>query len=78
MASTPKILPQLEVIDLSVEGKGLARYQDLVVFIELAVAGDVVDVEVLRNKKSYLEARAVRWHVYSKHRVQAPCEHFGT
>ena len=78
MASTPKMLPQLEVIDLSVEGKGIARYQDLVVFIELAVAGDVVDVEVLRNKKSYLEARAVRWHVYSKHRVQAPCEHFGT
>lgn len=78
MAVIPKILPQLEVLDLSIEGKGIARYQDLVVFIDHAVVGDVVDAEVVRNKKSYVEARAVTWHVYSKYRVQAPCTHFGT
>ena len=78
MSKLPKRLEGLCVTDLSVEGKGIARHEERVVFIELAVVGDVVDVDVLRNKKTYLEARAVNWQTYSPDRVQAKCLHFGT
>ena len=78
MSKLPKRLEGLSVTDLSVEGKGIARHEERVVFIELAVVGDVVDVDVLRNKKTYLEARAVNWQTYSPDRVQAKCLHFGT
>ena len=78
MSKLPKRLEGLCVTDLSVEGKGIARHEERVVFIELAVVGDVVDVDVLRNKKTYLEARAVNWQTYSPDRVQAKCSRKST
>ena len=45
------VLEGLEVIDISTEGKAIAKHDGLVVFIDGAVPGDVVDVMVYRKKK---------------------------
>jgi 23S rRNA (uracil1939-C5)-methyltransferase len=72
------VLENLEVIDISTEGKAIARHEGLVVFIEGAVPGDVVDVMVHRKKNSFAEGTVHKMIRLSEQRVQAICGHFGT
>ncbi|GAA4802916.1 23S rRNA (uracil(1939)-C(5))-methyltransferase RlmD [Olivibacter ginsenosidimutans] len=73
-----KQLTDIEVIDIAEEGKGVGKTDDLVVFIEKAIPGDRVDVELIRKKKNFAEARITQIKNFSKHRVDAFCKHFGT
>ncbi|MXV17135.1 23S rRNA (uracil(1939)-C(5))-methyltransferase RlmD [Hufsiella ginkgonis] len=72
-----KIVEQVEVIDIAEEGKGVGKDGDLVIFIDKGVPGDVVNVEVMRKKKKFLEARIHSVVKFSSHRTQAFCIHFG-
>ena len=71
------MLPEILVTDVAAEGKAVARHEGKVIFIKNAVPGDVVDVRVYRNKSSFAEGEAVRFHSYSEKRVIPFCEHFG-
>jgi 23S rRNA (uracil1939-C5)-methyltransferase len=72
------LIENLEVIDISTEGKAIARHEGLVVFIDGAVPGDVVDVMVHRKKNSFAEGKVHAVKLFSPHRVAPACEHFGT
>lgn len=72
-----QILPALSVFDIAEEGKGVARADDLVVFIEKAIPGDVVDAAVYKKKKKFAEAKIANLITPSPDRVVAFCEHFG-
>jgi len=75
-----KPLPLLEGITIesvAAEGKSLARVDDLVVFAPYAVPGDVVDLQVLRKKHNYCEAKVVKLIQPSELRVTPFCKHFG-
>jgi len=72
------VLEGLEVTDTSTEGKAVARHDQLVVFIDGAVPGDVVDVMVHRKKNSYAEGKAIKLIKPSEYRSEPKCEHFGT
>jgi 23S rRNA (uracil1939-C5)-methyltransferase len=73
-----KIFEQLEVFDIAEEGKGVARNGDLVVFIEKAIPGDIVDAAVYKKKKKFAEAKIHQLHKASQDRVDPFCVHFGT
>jgi 23S rRNA (uracil1939-C5)-methyltransferase len=45
--------------------------------VEGAVPGDVVDVEVYRNKHRYMVGRVVHVHTASASRITPKCVHFG-
>jgi len=68
---------KVEIIDAGSEGKAVARVDNRVIFVPYVVPGDVVDIQVVRKKKSFFEGRAVKVHSYSDKRVEAKCEHFG-
>lgn len=72
------VLENLEVVDISTEGKAIAKNDGLVVFIDGAVPGDVVDVMVHRKKNSFAEGTVHKTNKLSADRVQPLCEHFGT
>jgi 23S rRNA (uracil1939-C5)-methyltransferase len=72
------ILEQILVTDYAAAGRSLARIAGKVIFIEGAVPGDVVDVQLTKNKKDWAEGRAIRFHTLSSHRTQPFCQHFGT
>lgn len=55
----------------------MARHNDMVVFVAGAVPGDVIDAQVFKKKKSFMEARPVKWHSYSDKRTEPFCDHFG-
>ncbi len=69
------VLENLEVVDISTEGKAIAKNEGLVVFIEGAVPGDVVDVMVHRKKNSFAEGTVHRMIKLSEQRVKPICEH---
>lgn len=80
MARKKKPLPLLEEIEitaLAAEGKALARVNDMVVFVPYVVPGDVVDLQVIRKKHSFMEAKVVKFHKKSADRVEPMCSHFG-
>lgn len=65
------------MLDYAAEGKSLARVDGKVVFIEGAVPGDVVDVQLSKNKSDWAEGHAVKVHSLSPDRVTPFCQHFG-
>lgn len=71
------ILYNLEIIDIAAEGKAVAKFEDMVVFVSNAVPGDVVDVQITRKSKNFREGYPVFFHKYSDKRVDAFCSHFG-
>jgi 23S rRNA (uracil1939-C5)-methyltransferase len=72
------VLENLEVIDISTEGKAIAKSEGLVVFIEGAVPGDIVDVMVHRKKNNLAEGKVHQFKKLSEQRTAPVCEHFGT
>lgn len=68
----------LEITGVAAEGKSIARWNDLVVFIPYGAPGDVADVQITRKKHSYAEGRIVRMVKPSELRVEPFCAHFGT
>ncbi|MET0394178.1 MAG: 23S rRNA (uracil(1939)-C(5))-methyltransferase RlmD [Chitinophagaceae bacterium] len=71
------VLERILVEDYAAEGKSLARVDGKVIFVENVVPGDVVDVQLHRNKKDWAEGRAVHFHSLSPERTQPFCSHFG-
>jgi 23S rRNA (uracil1939-C5)-methyltransferase len=71
------VLEKIRVEDYAAEGKSLAKVDGKVIFIEGVVPGDVVDVQLGKNKKDWAEGRPLRFHSFSADRVQPFCSHFG-
>lgn len=71
------VLEKVLVQDYAAEGKSLARVDGKVVFIEGAVPGDVVDVQLSKNKADWAEGHTIHFHSYASDRVTPFCQHFG-
>ena len=71
------LLENIEIVKLAAEGKAIAKVDDKVVFVTNVIPGDVVDVQVTKKRKSFMEGHPVVFHKYSDLRVDAFCEHFG-
>ncbi|WP_163707501.1 23S rRNA (uracil(1939)-C(5))-methyltransferase RlmD [Mangrovibacterium lignilyticum] len=72
------LFEEVEITDIGAEGKAIARVNDMVVFTTHVIPGDVVDLQVTKKRKSYMEARVTRIHKKSPDRQEAFCSHFGT
>ncbi|MDC1106073.1 23S rRNA (uracil(1939)-C(5))-methyltransferase RlmD [Prolixibacteraceae bacterium] len=69
---------KVRITDVGAEGKAIAKIDDMVVFTTHVIPGDVVDLQVVKKRKRYQEARVTKVHEYSEDRQDAFCEHFGT
>ncbi|OFM83474.1 23S rRNA (uracil(1939)-C(5))-methyltransferase RlmD [Weeksella sp. HMSC059D05] len=73
------ILNQIDVLRAGAKGVSIGKLADgKTVLIKDAIPGDVVDVQVTKKRKSYLEGKAIAYHKKSADRVEPACEHFGT
>src|SRR5210317_1177936 len=72
------ILEEILVEDFAAESKCIAKIDGQVIFIEQTAPGDVVDIRIIRKKKTYLEARPVYYHSFSNKRQTPFCVHYGT
>jgi len=71
------LIENVEITNVAAEGKAIAKIDNKVIFITQTVPGDIVDIQVTKKRKSYLEAVPVKFHKYSDIRTEPVCEHFG-
>lgn len=73
-----KIIENVLVQEIADEGRCMAKQEDgLVLFIEKAAPGDVVDVMLKKKRSNHAIGEAVKYHSYSKLRSEPFCKHFG-
>ena len=71
------LIENLEIFDAGAEGKAVGRWNEKIVFVPFAAPGDIVDVQVIKKKKSFLEGRVVNIRQASPLRIEPKCSHFG-
>ncbi len=72
------VIEDLEITDFAAEGKSLARFNNIVVFVQGMVPGDIADIQITRQRKKYMEGYAVKLKKESDDRMVPFCSHFGT
>lgn len=72
-----KRIENILITDIAEGGKGVGKTDELVLFVEKAVPGDVVSVELFKKKKNFAEAKVTELISPSEHRTEPFCPHFG-
>ena len=67
---------ELEITDMTDDGKGLGRLSGLAIFVAGAVPGDRVSARITRLKKRYAFAETITLLEASAVRVQPPCPYY--
>jgi len=58
-------------------GRGIARINGIPVFVEEALPKELVEIEIIKKKKNFMEAQTIRILEKSNHRVKPICSYFG-
>ncbi|MCF0166946.1 MAG: 23S rRNA (uracil(1939)-C(5))-methyltransferase RlmD [Bacteroidales bacterium] len=80
MSRKNKVKPVLENVRIeavAAEGNALAHVDGKVLFVPAMVPGDVVDVQLTRSRKGYMEGYVTRLVSPSPDRIEPVCGHFG-
>ncbi len=78
--SRNKKLPTFDnvlITSVAAEGNAIAKIDDMVLFVEGVIPGDVVNVQITKKRKKYCEGRVTQIVKESPDRLPAFCQHFG-
>ena len=76
--SKNKIFLSVKIFDLGSKGQSIAKSDEgIVLMVKNGVPGDVVDIKTYRKKKNYFLGNIIKYHSYSKNRIDPTCKHFG-
>ena len=67
---------KLKIIDYDFKGRGLAKTDQGLVFVDKAVIGDLLEVIVTKKTKKYANAKIAKIIDPSEDRVEAKCPYF--
>ncbi len=65
---------EVNIIDINYEGKGVAKVDDFVVFVEGSITGDFVKIKITQKKKNYAIGKLLKIINKSNDRIEPPCE----
>lgn len=71
------LLENVRIEAVAAEGKSVAHIEGKVLFVPQAVPGDVVDVQINRSRKGYMEGYIKRLVSPSPQRIEPVCKHYG-
>ena len=69
-------IKEVEIIDLNHTGQGVAKVDNFVVFIDKAIKGDLVEIEITEKKKNFAVGKLIKIIEPSKDRINPPCGYF--
>lgn len=69
-------MPKVLIEKLDDFGRGIAHINNKVVFIENALPEEVVEIEIINDKKSFSEAKVTKYLKLSKDRIESKCPYF--
>ena len=76
--SKNKIFLSVKIFDLGSKGQSIAKSDEgIVLMVKNGVPGDIVDIKTYRKKKNYFLGNIIKYHSYSKNRIDPTCKHFG-
>ncbi len=67
---------EVEIIDVNHMGKGVAKIDNFVMFIDGAINGDIAEVKITEKKKNYAIGKLVRLIKSSEKRINPYCNHY--
>ena len=67
----------ITITSLISDGRGVGRLNDMTVFVSGATVGDECEIEIIKQKKSFAEANAVKITKLSPKRTEPICPAFG-
>lgn len=67
---------QIRIEAMAVGGRGLARHDSMVVFVDRVVPGDLVEVEITKQHKNFAEAQLLNILEASPSRIEPQCPHW--
>ncbi len=70
-------LAEVDITDLSHDGRGVARIQDKAVFVAGALPGERARIRIVRRHRSFDEAKVETLLTRSPDRIEPRCPHFG-
>lgn len=70
------IIKDIKVIDILQDGRGVGKADSKVYFIEGASFGETCDIEIINEKKNFIEAKKLKTTQQSCHFTQPPCPYF--
>lgn len=73
MAVKKNDLINLNILEMTSQGVGIGKHEGLVIFVPSSCSGDIVNVKILKVKKSYAFAKIQKVIEYSKNRVSIDC-----
>lgn len=73
----PLIISDVEITEVAAEGKALGRVDGQVIFVPMAIPGDIADILVTKKRSHYLIGRIFSLKQPSPLRIEPRCEHFG-
>lgn len=72
-----RLLENLHIESVDLEGQGVAHFEGKVVFVAGALTGERLDAHVLRERPSYIKAQMATLRRESSDRRQPACSHYG-
>lgn len=70
------IMETLKIEKLDHQGRGISHLDHKIVFVENALEGEVVKIQILNEKKNFIEAKALEITKKSENRIEAICPYF--
>ena len=71
-------MTQIKIEKIAYGGNGIGRLEGKVCFVENALPGETVEIEILSDKKNFIEARALSIISPSAERETPPCPYYGS
>ncbi len=70
-------MQEVKIEKIASEGKSIAYVDEKVLFVPNTIPGDIVDVQVTRKRKSFMEGFVTEYRHLSELRCEPFCTHFG-
>ena len=70
------LIQNIRLEGAAAEGKAFGKWDEKIVFVKYGAPGDVVDIQITKNRSKYAEGKITEIHEKSSMRVDAFCEHF--
>ena len=71
-----QIYKNIKVLKLDHYGRGIAKIDNKITFINNALPDEIVDLIITKNNKNILEADVIKYHNYATNRVNSKCPYY--
>ena len=70
------MLMEVKIIDLDHKGNGIARINNKIVFVPKCIVGDIVDIEIVKERKKYSDGRVLKIITPGEDRIDTVCPYY--